>query len=78
MSGKRKRYDEEFKKNAVKLSYASVKTIRDIASDLGVAEAVLYQWRQKYGPDCNKTRYSTLEEELDSLLQAWRYRSDKK
>lgn len=43
MSGKRKRYDEEFKKNAVKLSYASVKTIREIASDLDVGEAVLYR-----------------------------------
>ena len=48
MSGKRKRYDEEFKKNAVKLSYASVKTIREIAIDLDVGEAVLYRWRQKY------------------------------
>ena len=67
MSGKRKRYDEEFKKNAVKLSYASVKTIREIASDLGVGEAVLYRWRQKYSPDGNKTRYATLEEENRAL-----------
>lgn len=67
MSGKRKWYDEEFKKNAVKLSYASVKTIREIASDLDVGEAVLYRWRQKYGPDGNKTRYATLEEENRAL-----------
>ena len=67
MSGKRKRYDEEFKKNAVKLSYASVKSIREIASDLDVGEAVLYRWRQKYGPDGNKTRYATLEEENRAL-----------
>ena len=67
MSGKRKRYDEEFKKNAVKVSYVSVKIIRDIASYLGVAEAVLYRWRQKYGPDSNKTRCATLEEENRAL-----------
>lgn len=67
MSGKRKRYNEEFKKNAVKLSYASVKTIRKIASDLDVGEAVLYRWRQKYRPDGNKTRYATLEEENRAL-----------
>jgi len=28
MSGVRSKYDEEFKKNAVKLSYASPKTVR--------------------------------------------------
>ena len=48
MSGKRKRYDDDFKKNAVKLSYASMKTIRDIASDLGVAEAVLSCYSLNY------------------------------
>ncbi len=30
----RNHYDEEFKKNAVKLSYASPKTVREIAEDL--------------------------------------------
>lgn len=67
MSGKRQRYDEEFKKNAVKLSYASAKSIRETASDLGVSEAVLYRWRLKYGADGNKTRYTTLEEENRAL-----------
>ena len=28
------KYDEEFKKNAVKLSYASPKTLKQIAEDL--------------------------------------------
>ena len=54
-------------KNAVKLSYASLKAIREIASDLGVSEAILYRWRQIYGPDGNKTRYATLEEENRAL-----------
>ncbi|WP_376779750.1 transposase [Proteiniclasticum ruminis] len=55
MSEKRRRFDEEFKKNAVKLSYASVKTIMEIASDLRLREVILYRRRQKKGPDGNKT-----------------------
>lgn len=34
----RKKYDEDFKKNAVKLSYASPKSVREIAEDLGIHE----------------------------------------
>ena len=60
----RKKYDEEFKKNAVKLSYASPKAVREIAKDLGVGENVLYRWRKKYTADGEKTKYATLEEEL--------------
>jgi len=33
MSLNRRKYDAEFKKNAVKLSYASPKTIKDVADD---------------------------------------------
>ena len=35
-------YDEEFKKNAVKLSYASPKTVKQVADDLGIKENRLY------------------------------------
>ena len=35
MSGIQRKYDEEFKKNAVKLSYASPKTVGQVAEDLG-------------------------------------------
>ena len=41
----RKKYDEDFKKNAVKLSYASPKSVREIAEDLGIHENLLYNWR---------------------------------
>jgi len=63
----RTKYDEEFKKNAVKLSYASSKTVKDIADDLGVNEALLYRWRKRYTPDGDKTKYATLEEEHKAL-----------
>ena len=64
MSGIRVRYDEEFKKNAVKLSHASPKSVKQVAQDLGIGEDRLYAWRKKYTADGDKTRYATLEEEI--------------
>jgi len=63
----RNQYDEEFKKNALKLRYASSKTIREIAEDLGIAEGILYNWRKKYTARGDKTPMATMEEESKSL-----------
>ncbi len=51
MGAYRKKYDEDFKKNAVKLSYASPKSVKEIAEDLGIHENLLYNWRRKYTAD---------------------------
>ena len=67
MSRNRAKYDEEFKKNAVKLSYASPKSVRQIADDLGIHENLLYNWRRKYTSEGDKTRYATMEDELKAL-----------
>ena len=67
MCEKRKQYDEEFKKNAVKLSYASPKSVKQITDDLGIKENLLYRWRKKYTVDGDKTRAATLEEEVKTL-----------
>jgi len=67
MSVTRRQFDEGYKKNAVKLSYASSKTIAEVARDLGISDGMLYRWRQKYTPDGDKTRYATLEEEVKKL-----------
>lgn len=67
MSETRRQYDEEFKKNAVKLSYASPKTVKQVADDLGVSDVILYRWRKKYTADGDKTKYTTLEEEYKAL-----------
>lgn len=67
MSGMRAQYDEEFKKNAVKLSYASPKSVKQVAEDLGIRENLLYRWRLKYTAGGDKTRYATLEEENKAL-----------
>ena len=67
MSEIKRKYDEDFKRNAVKLSYASPKSVKSIANDLGISDNLLYTWRKKYTADGDKTRYSTLEEEVKAL-----------
>ncbi len=67
MQKHRNKYDEEFKRNAVKLSYASPKSVREIADDLGVGVNLLYNWRKKYTSEGEKTEAATLEEEVKKL-----------
>ena len=67
MSTIRMKYDEDFKKNAVKLSYASSKSVIEVAKQLGISDGMLYRWRQKYTPDGDKTKQATLEQENKAL-----------
>ena len=67
MSAIRRKYDEGFKKNAVKLSYASPKRAAEVAKDLGITDSMLYRWRKRYTADGDKTRFATLEEENRAL-----------
>ncbi len=46
---KRKKYTEEFKKDAVRLMLArGQQTVQQIADRLGVRSSQLYRWHQKY------------------------------
>ena len=67
MADKRTRYDEDFKKNAVQLSHASSKPVREVAEDLGISEALLYRWRKRYRKDGEPTEFSEMEKELKQL-----------
>ena len=67
MSKIRRKYDKEFKKNAVKLSYASSKSVSEVANDLGISPGLLFRWRKLYTPQGEKTQYATLEEEYRAL-----------
>ena len=67
MSNVRRKYDAEFKKNAVKLCDASSKTVAEVARELGISDGMLYRRRLKYMPDGDKTRFVTLEEENKAL-----------
>lgn len=67
MSNNRQKFDEEFKKNAVRLSYASSKTVQEVADNLGIAVSMLYRWRKRYTPQGDKTQYATMEEKNRAL-----------
>ena len=67
MSAIRRKYDEGFKKNAAKLSYASPKKVGEVAKDLGITDSMLYRWRKRYTADGEKSRFATLEEENRAL-----------
>ena len=69
--GKRRKYTEEFKREAVRqLETRGDRSARDVAESLGVAENLLYTWRRKYA-DVTKAvraeRGETPEEELRRL-----------
>ncbi|OIQ10955.1 transposase [Moorella thermoacetica] len=71
MGESRRKYDEEFKRNAVELCRTSGKTTSQIARDLGINSSMLNRWRReqvKYGervfPGIGKQMRGTdLEEE---------------
>lgn len=46
----RKKYSEEFKKDAVRLvRNRGTRTIAEVANELGVSESMLHRWQQAYG-----------------------------
>ena len=46
MGQERKKYDSEFKHQAVKLMQESGKSVSELADELGVTSKMLYRWRQ--------------------------------
>ncbi len=43
----RRKYDPEFKRNAVRLSEEAGRTVHKVAENLGVGSALIYRWRQQ-------------------------------
>jgi len=69
MSGTRTKYDEEFKRNAVKLSRTSPKSTAQVARDLGIHVEMLYTWRRKYTSKGEKSAQAVADEETKQLLK---------
>mgnify|MGYP000977352578 FL=1 len=67
MSNNRKKYDEEFKKRAVRMSYSSERPVTAVAESLGVTANMIYRWRKKYTPDGDKTQLAQQQDELSEL-----------
>lgn len=62
-----KRYDEAFKREAVRLVFNSGKSVPAIAKDLGVSDNVLYIWKRRYGKESDSTGMTPLEKENQQL-----------
>jgi transposase len=48
---KRRRFDKEFKLEAVKLVQQSGRTVKSVAEDLGIHPVVLCRWRRQFFKD---------------------------
>lgn len=67
MPNTRRRYDEEFKKRAVELSYSEGRTVSGTAESLGISVSILHRWRKQYTSDGDKTKMASQQEELARL-----------
>jgi len=70
MPNSRRKYDEEFKRRAVRLSCSSERSVKATAESLGVNANMLHRWRSQYTPDGEKTQMA----EQDGELRKLRYR----
>ena len=73
--GKRRKYDREFKVEAVKLVTEGGRMVAEAARNLGIHENLLYKWREKYTEDIahafpGKGRLKPAEEELRRMKRA--------
>jgi len=62
----RRKFDRNFKKEAVALWLNSGKPAREIALELGIRENRLYLWRQKFAP-ATPAKQADRESELQAL-----------
>lgn len=67
MSNNRKKYDEEFKRRAVRMSFSSERPVTAVAESLGVTSNMIYRWRKKYTPEGEKTQLAQQQDELSNL-----------
>lgn len=68
----RRKYDREFKLEAVRLVTDGGRAVPEVARDLGIHENLLYNWRKKYFDDANhafpgKGHLKPADEELRRL-----------
>lgn len=47
MSVQRRKYDSDFKRNAVKLADESGRSVKEVADNLGISHDLLYRWRRE-------------------------------
>lgn len=63
---RRRRYSEEFKKDAVRLlRNRGSRTVADVAAELGVATSMLARWHQAYGKEVSGGAVKAQEQRED-------------
>lgn len=62
MAIERRKYTEEFKREAVRLMESSGKPIAELARDLGINDNNLYRWRSVYGREVQSSSTSSVSE----------------
>jgi len=66
-----KTYDEEYKKNIVKLIEAG-KPVSDIAREYGLNRSIIYSWNKKFGTIVTSNGEVTNNDEIDKLKKELR------
>jgi transposase len=66
----RRKYDEEFKNDAVRLATAGNRSVADVARSLGISENLLYRWKGAGQLDGQKGTVS--QQDYDQLRQQLR------
>lgn len=46
----RRQFDEAYKRHAVDLTLQGMRSVRQIAEELGVSDSMLYEWRRRFAP----------------------------
>jgi transposase len=62
MANERRKYTEEFKREAVQLMESSGKTIAEIGRDLDINDNNLYRWRRLYGSQAQSNTHGNVAE----------------
>lgn len=71
----RRKYDEDFKKEAVRLATSGNRTLADVARSLGISENLLYRWKgnekasSSQGSTVSTEEYERLREQLRRVEQ---------
>jgi len=56
MPTNRRKYDDEFKKRAVRTSYSSERPVTEAAKSMGITSIMISIWRKKYTPEGDKSK----------------------
>jgi transposase len=72
MTTERRKYTEEFKREAVRLMESSGKPIAELARDLGINDNNLYRWRSLYGQQVQVTHNGSVGEMAAELKRLQR------